>query len=53
MIINNAASSGGVFESLEIISTLFSNIKTAMTPISDLTDPKYGLLAGLNCKIFG
>lgn len=48
-----STSSGGVFYSLDLMGTLFSGIVTAMTAIQPLVDPKYGLLAGLNCKLFG
>lgn len=48
-----ATSGGGVFEALNEMSTLFSNINTNLASIVALTDPNYGLLAGLNCKIFG
>lgn len=52
-ILANTTSSGGVFESINIMGTLFTDIINAMTLIQPLVDPKYGLLAGLNCKIFG
>lgn len=48
-----STSTGGVFYSLDLMGTLFSGIVTAMTAIQPLVDPKYGLLAGLNCKLFG
>jgi len=52
-ITNNANNSQGVFEALNIMDTLFNNIKTSLNSIQTLTDPNYGLLAGLNCKVFG
>ena len=33
--------------------TALNDLNTAMTTINTLTDPQYGVLAGLNCKIFG
>jgi hypothetical protein len=42
-----------VFEALITIETKFSDISTSLNGIASLTDPKYGLLAGLNCKLFG
>ncbi len=48
-----ATTSGGVFEALNLMDTLFTNIKNSLANITTLTDPTYGLLAGLNCKIFG
>jgi tetrahydromethanopterin S-methyltransferase subunit B len=47
------ATSAGVFYSLYQIQTVFSNIVTNLNAINSLTDPNYGLLAGLNCKVFG
>jgi hypothetical protein len=44
---------GGVFGALNIMNTLFTSMKTNMNSISTLTDPNYGLLAGLNCAVFG
>jgi len=52
-ITNNGSGSGGVFESLNTMSQLFTNITTSLNSIQTLTDPTYGLLAGLNCKVFG
>ena len=45
--------SGGVFAALNTVDTLFSNIHTSMAPIHSLIDPTTGLMAGLNCLIFG
>lgn len=53
LILNNGSSSGGVVEALYKMQTLFQGIVTAMDPINQLVDPKYGLMAGLNCKILG
>ena len=36
------------------IATTFSNTKTSLASAADsVTDPKYGLVAGLNCKLIG
>ena len=48
-----STSAGGVFAALNTMSTLFATIKTNLQSLASLTDPTYGLLAGLNCKIFG
>ena len=35
------------------MQTLFNGIVTSMSAISSLIDPTYGLVAGLDCSIFG
>jgi len=53
LIINNA-NSGGVFFGINAVNTLFTTARTALnTASAALTDPTYGMLAGLNCKLFG
>lgn len=43
----------GVYKNLYAIQSLFTDIKTNLNSIAALTDPTYGMLAGLNCKLFG
>lgn len=50
--ITNTASPG-LFYSMNQLDTKFTNINTAMSSISTLTDPTTGLLAGMNCLLFG
>jgi len=47
--------SGGVFLALNNMTSIFTTINNTLTSsgISTLTDPNYGLLAGLNCLLFG
>ena len=52
-ILNATVGSGGVFEAIDAIGTLFGNINTAMASINAMIDPTYGLVAGLNCLVFG
>ena len=33
--------------------TQLTNLDTAMAAMNSITDPQYGVLAGMNCKIFG
>jgi hypothetical protein len=35
------------------LPNLFSNILTNLNSIQDLVDPKYGFIAGLNCRLMG
>ena len=48
-----STSAGGVFFTIDALSAKFISINTAMTAISTLTDPTTGLVAGLNCALFG
>jgi hypothetical protein len=52
-LITNNASNTGVYYGLYQIQNTFNNIVYGMTSISNLTDPTYGMLAGLNCQVFG
>ena len=35
------------------LPNMFSNILSGLNSINTLIDPKYGLLAGLNCRLMG
>lgn len=35
------------------ITTLFSNTMTSVTSLTSILDPTYGVIAGLNCRLFG
>lgn len=45
--------SGSAFTNIDNFKTHLNTAKTGLSGIGDLTDPTYGMLAGLNCKIFG
>ena len=49
----NTTTAGSVFASIDQFRGVLNTVSTGMTSISSLTDPTYGMLAGLNCKIFG
>jgi len=44
---------GGLNQALTTMGTLFSSINSSLSSIATLTDPTYGLIAGLNCLVFG
>jgi hypothetical protein len=50
---NSSIPGTGVYYNLYQIQGVFSSITTSLNAISTLTDPTYGLLAGLNCTVFG
>lgn len=52
-ILDATVGSGGVFEAIDALGTLFTNINNAMLLINNMIDPTYGLVAGLNCLVFG
>jgi hypothetical protein len=51
--IRDNGTSTGLFFNIYRVTTLFSNVRTSLNSVSALADPTYGLLAGLNCKLFG
>lgn len=48
-----STSAGGVFAAMNTIDGLFTSINSSMATINPLVDPKTGLVAGLNCLLFG
>lgn len=48
-----STSTPGLFYSMNLLDTKLTSIKTAMNSISALIDPTTGLVAGLNCLLFG
>ncbi len=52
-IVNVSANSASVFASIDAFKASLNTISANMNSISTLTDPNYGMLAGLNCKLFG
>lgn len=51
--ITNTANTGSVFTALNQFNSQLTSVKSALSGIQTLTDPKYGMLSGLNCKLFG
>lgn len=51
--ITNTANAASVFTALNNFNADLTSIKTTLNGIQTLTDPKYGMLSGLNCKLFG
>ena len=51
--IEDNSTTAGVFYSLHQMESLFTSINSTLSSIATLTDPKTGLVAGLNCLIFG
>ncbi len=47
------AGATSVFSSIDAFKLQLNYISGNMSSISSLTDPTYGMLAGLNCKLFG
>ena len=41
------------FKIIDDFRASLDTINTNLNSIADLIDPKYGMLAGLNCKVFG
>lgn len=52
-LIADNTSAAGVYYGLYKIQGVFTSITNNLNSISTLTDPTYGLLAGLNCQVFG
>ena len=48
-----STSSGGVFAALNTMESVFNTFNTSLSAINNLIDPKTGLVAGLNCLLFG
>jgi len=52
--ITDNATVTGVYKNIYNINSMFGTIKTNLNAaVQTLTDPTYGMLAGLNCKLFG
>lgn len=51
--ITDTSSASSVFSSINSFRALVDTVNTNLASIQSLTDPKYGMLAGLNCKLFG
>jgi hypothetical protein len=49
----NTADATSIFSAITSFGTQVNNAKTSLSTIQNLTDPNYGMLAGLNCKLFG
>ena len=52
-LINITSNSASVFASIDSFKASLTTISNNMNSINTLTDPNYGMLAGLNCKLFG
>ena len=48
-----STASGGVFAALNTMNTIFTNFNTSLSSINRLIDARTGLIAGLNCHLFG
>jgi hypothetical protein len=51
--INDTTVATSAFKSIDDFKSRVNTISTNLATISSLTDPTYGMLAGLNCKLFG
>ena len=51
--INDTTNNASVFKSIDNFRTLLDTVNTNLASVNSLTDPTYGMLAGLNCKLFG
>lgn len=51
--INDTTINGSVFSSINTFRGVLNTVNTGLSGIKNLTDPTYGMLVGLNCKLFG
>jgi hypothetical protein len=51
--INNTGNAASAFSAINSFKGVLNTANTSLASIQSLTDPTYGLLAGLNCKLFG
>jgi hypothetical protein len=51
--INDTTIPASVFASIDSFRGQLNTVSSSLSGISTLTDPTYGMLAGLNCKLFG
>jgi hypothetical protein len=49
----DTTSATSIFSSIDSFRSNLTATSASMTAINNLTDPTYGMLAGLNCKLFG
>jgi small basic protein len=49
----NTTTAGSVFASIDSFRGVLNTVNSGLSSISTLTDPTYGMLAGLNCQLFG
>lgn len=49
----NTTNAGSVFTNIDSFRGSLNSINNNLNSISNLTDPTYGMLAGLNCNLFG
>lgn len=49
----NGTGAGTVITAINTIHDQLYNVQSSISSISTITDPDYGMLAGLNCKVFG
>lgn len=51
--ITDTTSTTSVYYSIDQFRGIVNTVNTNLATIQSLTDPTYGMLAGLNCKLFG
>jgi hypothetical protein len=51
--INDTTVAASVFSSIDSFRGTLNTVSAGLTNVQNLTDPTYGMLAGLNCKLFG
>lgn len=51
--INDTTVAGSVFASVDSFRGVLNTVSTGLSSVQNLTDPTYGMLAGLNCQLFG
>ena len=52
-LINDTSNAGSVFKAIDSFRGVLNTANSSLSSIQTLTDPTYGVLAGLNCQIFG
>jgi hypothetical protein len=51
--INNTGVNTSVFSNIDSFRSVLNTVNAGLSTIQNLTDPTYGMLAGLNCRLFG
>lgn len=51
--INDTTQNNSVYASIDNFRAVLNTVNTNLASVNSLTDPTYGMMAGLNCKLFG
>ena len=49
----NGTGASTVFTNVDNMNTYIDTVEANLVAIANITDPQYGLMVGLNCKVFG